>query len=87
MTPALTQPAFSAGIQTRRERLEPPRPLGPSAALRTAPGVGVERGAGHARRQLLPVDAGGQGGTNITAKHPAIVPGAGSHPRTGGRRA
>lgn len=77
--------------QPRREHLEPARPLAPVAACGALPQMRVERRAGDARRQRLAVDAGGYGGTKLTAVHPAIVPGADASvrttPRAGGRRA
>ncbi|GGP64670.1 hypothetical protein GCM10010214_43440 [Streptomyces abikoensis] len=73
--------------QTRREHLEPVHPFLPVAAFGTAPKVRVERRAGHLRRQVLAVGAGGYGGTDVNAVHPAIVPGTGPAATTGGRRA
>lgn len=78
-------------VQARREQLQPASPLTPVPALGTLPQMRVERRSGDLRRQLLAVDAGGQGGTELHAVHPAIVPGAAGAPRTtpraGGRSA
>lgn len=88
-----SSPAASA--EARRQQLEPARPLAPATAFDAAQQMGVEHRTGQARRRLLAVEAGGQGGTELTAVHPAIVPGATGAPRTtprlsvlaGGRRA
>lgn len=87
MTPALTLFGLSHEAQARREHLQPAGPRAPFAALGAAVQMRVERRRGDARRQLLAVDARGYSGTNLTAMHPAIVPGAGTAVPTGGRRA
>lgn len=93
MTPALTPAGRSYGThpshepRTRREHLEPAYPFTPVTALGTDRKMRVERRAGHLRRQFLAVGTGGYSGTNVTAVHPAIVPGTGPAASTGGRRA
>ncbi|GHC43125.1 hypothetical protein GCM10010507_17480 [Streptomyces cinnamoneus] len=89
MTPALITPVCSH--QTGGERLQAARPLAPRTALGADLQMRVEHRVGHARRQFLAVDACGYSGTNLTAMHPAIVPGVPgarrTTPRSGGRRA
>lgn len=93
MTPALTPAVRSYGThpshepQTRREHLEPVYPFLPVTALCAADEMRVERRARHLRRRFLAVGAGGYGGTDVNAVHPAIVPGTGPAASTGGRRA
>lgn len=87
MTPALTPSAFSAEVQSRHEHLESTRPLVPVAAVGAARQMRLERRPRHLRGRFLAVETGGYSGTKLTAMHPAIVPGAGTTPRTGGRRA
>ncbi|GAA0479167.1 hypothetical protein GCM10009544_46360 [Streptomyces stramineus] len=85
------RPAASAEAEPRREHSQPAGPLAPAPALGAPAQVRVEGRPGHVRRQLLAVDAGGKGGTELTAVHPAIVPAAAAAPRTtprpGGRGA
>lgn len=94
MTPALIPPASPAPpepspspsrsrqVESRREDSQPARPFAPAVAVGACVQMRVERLGTDIRRQLLAVDAGGYGGTGLTAVHPAIVPGGRRAPRT-----